>query len=250
MKAWMKVLMWLGLGGGIGFFAGYQIGGHAARKGAFEEGYSAGKHDLFTETIHEACNGMAGLAEASDNAAKALDQYRGEIGLPNSEEASDSGWGPWHDIQPKTEDDETLWSFTPSEEPEMPEEPPVIGDEAEIEDIPELHPQHMTQRQVTEEYFYNNPNNFDQEDLLYYEGDGTLYNKDTRKAIDKKDEIDEVLGIGMLTNFHMKGADLETIFVENPTMGMLFRIDRVEDAFGDILNGVVTEEIDEEDDTE
>ena len=126
----------------------------------------------------------------------------------------------------------------------------MIGDEAEIEDIPELHPQHMTQRQVTEEYFYNNPNNFDQEDLLYYEGDGTLYNKDTRKAIDKKDEIDEVLGIGMLTNFHMKGADLETIFVENPTMGMLFRIDRVEDAFGDILNGAVTEEIDEEDDTE
>ncbi|MBP5462282.1 MAG: hypothetical protein J6Y20_09175 [Lachnospiraceae bacterium] len=236
MKAWMKVLVWLGLGGGIGFFAGYQIGGRAARKDAFEEGYSSGKHDLFMETIHEACDGMAGLVEASANATKALEQYRGETGLS--------------DIQPETEGDETLWSFTPSEEPEMPEEPPVIGDEAEIEDIPELHPQHMTQRQVTEEYFYNNPNNFDQEDLLYYEGDGTLYNKDTRKAIDKKDEIDEVLGIGMLTNFHMKGADLETIFVENPTMGMLFRIDRVEDAFGDILNGVVTEEIDEEDDTE
>lgn len=236
MKAWMKVLMWLGLGGGIGFFAGYQIGGHTARKDAFEEGYSSGKHDLFVETIHEACDGMAGIAEASANAAKAIEQYRGEIGL--------------HDIQPETEDDETLWSFTPSEEPEMPEEPPVIGDEAEIEDIPELHPQHMTQRQVTEEYFYSNPNNFDQEDLLYYEGDDTLYNKDTRKAIDKKDEIDEVLGIGMLTNFHMKGADLGTIFVENPTMGMLFRIDRVEDAFGDILSGVVTEEIDEEDDTE
>lgn len=236
MKAWMKVLVWLGLGGGIGFFAGYQIGGHAARKDAFEEGYSSCAHDRFMEKINDVNDAMAGLVEASAKAAEALEQYRGETGSP--------------DIQPETEGDETLWSFAPSEDPEMPEEPPVIGDEAEIEDIPELHPQHMTQRQVTEEYFYNNPNNFDQEDLLYYEGDGTLYNKDTRKAIDKKDEIDEVLGIGMLTNFHMKGADLETIFVENPTMGMLFRIDRVEDAFGDILNGVVAEEIDEEDDTE
>ena len=247
MKAWMKVLVWLGLGGGIGFFAGYQIGGHAARKDAYEEGYSEGKHDHFMEGIHDSCDAMAGLVEASKKATEALEQYRGENGLTNGGVVVDGGW---RDVQPETEGDETLWSFTPSEDPEMPEEPPVIGDEAEIEDIPELHPQHMTQRQVTEEYFYNNPNNFDQEDLLYYEGDGTLYNKDTRKAIDKKDEIDEILGIGMLTNFHMKGADLETIFVENPTMGMLFRIDRVEDAFGDILNGAVTEEIDEEDDTE
>ena len=243
MKAWMKVLVWLGLGGGIGFFAGYQIGLERGNRrvdeiqmnewAAYEGGYNQALRD----------NGVIKTSETWEDARTALEKYRGETGSPPDEEAA-------VDIQPETEDDETLWSFTPSEDPEMPEEPPVIGDEAEIEDIPELHPQHMTQRQVTEEYFYNNPNNFDQEDLLYYEGDGTLYNKDTRKAIDKKDEIDEVLGIGMLTNFHMKGADLETIFVENPTMGMLFRIDRVEDAFGDILNGVVAEEIDEEDDTE
>lgn len=236
MKAWMKVLVWLGLGGGIGFFAGYQIGSKTTRDSAAklitesdEALYEANRR------IEELENGMNSVSSAAKEAAGAIAQYAGANGS---------------DISSNEEDDEALWSFTPSEDPEMPEEPPVIGDEAEIEDIPELHPQHMTQRQVTEEYFYNNPNNFDQEDLLYYEGDGTLYNKDTRKAIDKKDEIDEVLGIGMLTNFHMKGADLETIFVENPTMGMLFRIDRVEDAFGDILNGAVTEEIDEEDDTE
>ena len=234
MKAWMKVLVWLGLGGGIGFFAGYQAG-----KAGCEKEFDAAVQeaaDEFREKHRQEWNEhFERLGQQTDNLRDSFDSL-----AVAAKEAADAYRG----------DDETLWSFTPSEDPEMPEEPPVIGDEAEIEDIPELHPQHMTQRQVTEEYFYSNPNNFDQEDLLYYEGDDTLYNKDTRKAIDKKDEIDEVLGIGMLTNFHMKGADLGTIFVENPTMGMLFRIDRVEDAFGDILNGVVAEEIDEEDDTE
>ena len=37
MKLWMKALVWLGLGGGIGFFAGYRVGLIRSDKGDLDD---------------------------------------------------------------------------------------------------------------------------------------------------------------------------------------------------------------------
>jgi hypothetical protein len=197
MKNWMKILMWAGLSGGIGFFAGYQIGAREkgkAERAAYEEGKSDGFYDCAVNSGE--------YLDAFENVRK---EYEGTT-------------------QDEPED----------EEPPMPEEPPTIGDEAEIEEIPQLHPQHLVPVQITEEEYYENPWHYDQESLIFYEMDEVLFNKDTREAMTTKDDQDQVVGIGMLFNFYLKdGESLDTIFVKNDTMGTIFRIDRMDAAYMD-----------------
>lgn len=207
MKNWMKTLMWLGLGGGIGFFAGYQIGVRKKDE-AYEDGYSAGIED-HVETMEW------DRKEAED----ALDNYRG--------------------------------GDTEAEEADMPEDPPVIGDEKDIEEIPYPHPQYFVPEQITEDEYYANPWNYDQEQLYFYEMDEVLYNKETRKAIKDKDSMDQVIGIGMTFNFYKSdGEVLDAIFVRNDTAGVVYRIDRLEAAYTDEIDGADSPEYEAEDDTE
>lgn len=226
MKTWMKVLTWLGLGGGIGFFAGYQVGTERGNKrleniqmsewAAYEGGYNQALRDEHI-VKHD---------ETWEDARRAFEEYRAQNGLLQDEGET---------VEP--------------DEPEMPEEIPVIGDEAEIEDIPELHPQHMIPERITEEEYYANPWGYDQEQLMYYEGDRVLFNKDTRSAITSKDDMDQVIGIGMIFSFYQKdGEVLDAIFVRNDTMGVIFRIDRLEDCYDPENNTEYENE--EEDDTE
>lgn len=199
MKAWMKILMWVGLGGGIGFFAGYQVGTKSANNSAKE---------LLNQTDYTAWK------VNEEEAREAMDLYSGK-------------------------------ELVTVEEPEMPEEIPVIGDEEEIEEIPELHPQHMIPERITEEEYYENYWQYDQEELLYYEGNKVLFNKTTNSAIKDKDEIDQILGIGMIFSFYKKdGEVLDAIFVKNDTMGVIFRIDRIDD---DYETGSDEPEFEEED---
>ena len=242
MKPWMKILMWFGLGGGIGFFAGYQVGqgkktNHydSGYDDGYSYGYEEGKRD---ERVHKVDDSFAAMVEA----ANAMNRYSGGFGP--SEKGTDEA------VVQHCKDFMRACGVNPDEDPEMPEEVPVIGDEEEIEEVPELHPQHMIPRAISEQEYYDNPNRYDQESLLYYTEDQVLFNKDTRKAITSKDEMDEVVGIGMLFSFYKKdGEVLDAIFVENATMGVIFRIDRIDAAYDDPISGANADEY-EEDDTE
>ena len=220
MKPWMKAVFWAGLGGGIGFFAGWQVGQKGRRKltdAEEERAYNDGWQDGY---------------EARSSAAEALDQleqYRG------------GAFGN------DTDGDELF--VQPEEEPEMPEDPPEIGDEEDIEEVPELHPQHLIPQLITEDAYYTNPWNYDQEHLNYYETDEVLYNRETRKVIKNKDEMDQIIGIGMIFNFYLKdGEALDAIFVRNDTMGVIFRIDRFDASYQDEIVGVNSPEYEEDED--
>ena len=220
MKPWMKAVFWAGLGGGIGFFAGWQVGQKGRRKltdAEEERAYNDGWQD-----------GYEARSSASE-ALEKLEQYRG------------GAFGN------DTDGDELF--VQPEEEPEMPEDPPEIGDEEDIEEVPELHPQHMIPQLITEDAYYTNPWNYDQEHLNYYETDEVLYNRETRKVIKNKDEMDQIIGIGMIFNFYLKdGEALDAIFVRNDTMGVIFRIDRFDASYQDEIVGVNAPEYEEDED--
>ena len=226
MKTWMKIAMWLGLGGGIGFFAGYQIGQRSSDK-EHEDDYSTGYHDA--EQAYQARNQYTDVNSH-------LNEYRGEDFDGDS-------------ILARPFDKSVLLE----EDPPMPVEPPVIGDEEdiEVEPIRQLHATHMNQKQITEEDYWENPWQYDKEELIFYEGDQALLNRTTRERYTSMDEIEQTIGIGMITAFYPSGKeDLDTIFVKNDTAGVLYRIDRIEESLGDILSGADAPDYEEDDDAE
>lgn len=210
MKTWMKILMWVGLGGGIGFFAGLQVGSKRSavmETEHWEAVYNNGRTDGYAKAVEDNKNAWKEVTQQI--AESAIKDYGGDF-------------------------DGDHVNVTAEEDPPMVEEPPVIGDEEDIEDVPQLHPQHMIPVQITEDEYYANQWGYDQESLIFYEMDEVLFNKDTRKAMTTKDEIDQVIGIGMTFNFYLKdGETLDVIFVKNDTMGVIFRIDRIDAAYQD-----------------
>lgn len=112
----------------------------------------------------------------------------------------------------------------------------MIGDEEEIEDIPQLHPEHLKPELISEEQYYDNPWQYDLERMIYYEPDNVLVNQGTpTKPITTKSEMDEVIGVGNIFAFHgdpLHQVDCDSIFVKNDTLGVLFRIDRVDENYG------------------
>ena len=240
MKTWMKILMWLGVGGGIGFFAGYQVGHKAGAKEkveelqvdedkAFRAGYNKAYGEMpYEDGYHQALvdAGAIKYDKQPEPTVDYLNQYRG------------------YDFDG---DEVNLVEIKPEEEDaDMPEEKPIIGDEEEIESVPQLHQQHFIPEQITDEEFYQNPWNYDQESMIFYEIDGVLFNKDTQVALTNKDDIDQAIGIGMTFEFYKNGETIDTLFVKNDTIGMLFRIDRIDAAYTDIVSGAGAPEYDEE----
>lgn len=218
LKAWMKILMWSGLSGGIGFFAGYQIGAKSANKriddlqinehSAYEGGYNAALRDA----------GFIKHDQTWEDIRKELDHYRGS-------------------------------DFDEEDDAEMPEDIPVIPEPFE-EEIPQMHPQDLLPERITEEDYYENKWGYEQDEMLYYEVDQVLVSKTSpTKPIKTKSEIDEVLGIAMIQSFYKAdGEVLDAIFVKNDTLGVLFRIDRMDTAYDDPVDGDSSPDYEEEED--
>lgn len=229
MKAWMKALMWFGLGGGIGFFAGFQVGskGRVRSDLMYEQGKTDGYFDCALDTsTYE--------AEAGD----AFNTYRGDTSEENLDEDGYPNESPSEDDDEEEDDDSALH-----------EPPPPIDD---LDEIPQLHPQDLTPEPIDEYNYYTNPWGFYKEHLYYYETDKVLYNQDTHEAIQNPNKIDQLLGVGMLFNFYKSdGEVLDAIFVKNDTLGMIFRIDRIDASYADEIVGADTPDYQEEDeDTE
>lgn len=211
MKAFMKVLMWLGLGAGLGYFLGDQIG--------YKRGYEEGKnHEQYIERMRKELN-------EEPPVEKQLKEY---LGGDHDGDAIEI-WAGDNIVSPPTDED-----------PDMPTEEEIAIDE----DIPQLHPQHFVPEIIGEEEYNANIWNYDLENLVYYEQDDVLFNETTQAPIEHPDEV---IGIGTLCEF---GGDpnnpTETIYVKNETYGTLFRIDRVDAAFCDAVDGSCGPEDDEE----
>ena len=210
MKAWMKILMWVGLGGGIGFFAGLQVGQRSERKLAETEP----EQDESEEQAEEVYN-------------TAMDEY---IGDKDNDNVS------------------TIMQIQEEEDAEMPEEVPVIGDEDTLEEIRELHPQDMAPVLITESEWIENPWNYDKETMGYYSLDDKLYNFATRSVIKDNDEVVGIGNLYGFYGTQENPAGKDIIYVRNDCLGTLFKIGFFDAALHDITGGADSPEYEEEED--
>ena len=231
MKPWMKIAVWFLLGGGIGFFGGWQLG---CRKGAEIE-----------EEESEACDEEE-EERYTRNFVIPMDRYRGGdcdgdettvIHNPKPAKLPDNQWP-----------DE--WFEDHGEDPEMPVEEPVIGDEEsdedEISEIRQLHPEDIQPHVLTEAEWEQNDKGYELKDLVFYAIDEVVYDPEAEEIVLDPDGL---LGVGTLFGF---GGDpnnpVEELYVENDTMGTLYRIKYLDAAFCDAVDGACPPS--EEDDTE
>lgn len=234
MKAWMKVLMWLGLGAGVGFFAGMQVGQRQERKAeaARLNADILRKRSEMTakaaENVYEACEAFQRASDAVDACVYALNAYRG--GDISAAEGTDR-------IPEKTATDE-------DDIPPMPTE-----EDIQIPDIPVLHPTQLVPVIISESEYEANEWEYDKEKLVYYAGDDVLYNSATQSIIENPNDV---LGIGtLIAGF---GGDpknpVDVIYVKNETYGTLFRVEQVDDAFCDAVDGTAGPEDDDPEEDE
>ena len=100
---------------------------------------------------------------------------------------------------------------------------------------------------ITEQEYYHNPDNFDQEELLYYTDDEVLYNVTTREV----EVAAEIIGEHATDAFcGDPNNPVETIYIQNTIHGVLYKIDRIDDAFCDETDPSGPPEGDEFDDEE
>lgn len=212
MKPWMKYALWFFIGGGIGFFAGQQVG--------------------LKQKETKMSSAMEEVGKAAERAEKAMDDFR---------EAAEA----IREYTGGTEAEEALGEpATDEDDPEMPMEEPVIDDV----DIPQLHPEDLKPVIINEDEYNYNIWHYDLENLLFYEMDEVLYNERTQSVIE---DPDQVIGIGTLFGFGGDPNNpVNTLYVKNDTFGTLFRIDRIDAAFCDITDGVYPPEKDDPEEEE
>lgn len=224
MKPWMKILMWFGLGAGIGFFAGEQVGEGIAKK-------------RLKSTTEKISNELDNMNSAIQNATDALKNYHETIGYYRTGHVSD-------EEAAEVEED--------PESPDVDQNDDWVNDTLEIdgEEQPEviipLHPSHVIPRIVTEEEYDRNEWGYEEERLIFYEGDEVLYNTATQKIIENPDNT---VGIGTIPFAFRNGPDevLDVVYVVNQLYGARFRIERVEGCYDDYLDGQAQDEVEEDD---
>ena len=202
MKTGMKILLWSLVSGTIGFFGGYTMKTVLARKELDELGDKLDEVKAKAFELEEIANTLAG-----------------NIPDPPAEE------------EKTAEDIRKEYEAATDEDPPMPEEKPVIGDEETVEKSPAI-------EFITEAEFYENSGGYPQEEMIWYSLDEVLWNKDTQSKV-SKEEIDRSLGYNTL---HMFDVDLlnmnppETIFVKNHILPGMFRVDYMDAAWVDEHN--------------
>jgi hypothetical protein len=216
MKPWMKMLMWFGLGGAVGFFAGQQIGYNKAKKEDDEvvnDAYDRGKNDGARDMIDSL------KTETMRCVAR-------ELGY----------------ITPEEEDAEM-----PMDPPEMPDDDEPV-EPASTTAMP-FHPTMLIPEIVTEEQFCDRVD-LDEELILWYELDDVLYDVKDQKPLGPEDQANSI-GLGAVHEFYSTvGGIKDEVFVINEALGTRYRIQRIEDAFIDAVDGGAGPEEDYEDDTE
>lgn len=208
MKAWMKALVWLGLGGGIGFFSGYRAG---YAKHADEIGPVLDDLQARVESMMDVVNNLG-----KDN-AKAREDLEQLMSTMPSEVIAEAAM------------DEYRGNPEPEEEPEMPMEEPVIDDleeePSEMVDpedvIPDLHPEDITPHPINEDEFNINPKGYDISVLHYYAAEDVIYDSEYDEEMTQDEQL---LGIGWFALFGKDPEEGMTIFIENDTMETIYAV--------------------------
>ena len=205
MKTWMKILIWSGLSGGIGFFAGYRVGNSWNGPKKAGKGPESAREDM----------DIAEYAWRRDEAEKAWQTYSGQV----AEETDNlpEGWENEKFSLPEEDETDTLQTVP--------------------KDIPQLHPQDMVPYAITEDEFNFNEQGYDIKCLDFYEGDEVLYDPENEEIIVMSEGL---LGIGWQYHF---GGDpnnpAEVIYIQNDTMGTLYRVELVHANFNEEVPGTI-----------
>jgi hypothetical protein len=216
-----KALVWLGLGGGIGFFAGYQVGVRLKKEAAediYERLDKAEKRNELIEQNYKAeANSIRNeyeskIAMMKEEARKALKAQREYLAGKDDEELDDS---------------------VMEEVPEMPEDPfpdDEDGDTDGDEEIQQLHPEDLRPYAITPEHFRENPKGYDKLELDYYTEDGVIFDPEREE---KWTHPEQLLGIGWKERFNSpKGKPpIREVYVQNDTMEIIYKITRIDDSF-------------------
>lgn len=213
MKFWMKALVWLGLGGGIGFFAGYRAGYVNGGKESREELAETQKALEQKQNLLD----MQGrvfrkeMEEMSTQAKNAIDAIRNYKGIEDASEVFEDE---------KEEEDPDM----PMEEPEMPDD--LEEDEEEIQPF---HPQDILPFSITRSEFLANEKDYDIVKLDYYTEDCVIFDPAREEVWTHPEQL---LGIGWKALFIASDSSpVKEAFIQNDTMETLYQITRIDDSF-------------------
>ena len=232
MKPWMKALVWLGLGGGIGFFAGYQLGYNKDKSeitAAYGQQLTQDQHRMKDSYDKEMHNMRVHYEQVLD----AIRSYKG-----------------WGDEEPVVNDIPTP---DPEEDPEMPMDEPEMpedvldedegsgalvdewhdAEDEEEDEIPQLHPEDIRPYGISKGEFLRNEKGYDIVELDYYTDDGVIFDP---KREEKWTHPEQLLGIGWDARFiSAKGLrDVVEVYIQNDTMETLYKITRIDDSFSEL----------------
>lgn len=226
MKLWMKALVWLGLGGGIGFFAGYRVGQVRSEAELAEIRNHLNAIDIANDELHDAAEEslkrqmdilkekhQRELADLRVQYEEALAAQRRYFGEKDDEVICDG--------QTEMDLDEDPDENVMEEAPEMPDDV--------LDDIEPFHPQDILPYAITMSEYKQNESGYDQIELDYYTDDGVIF--DPRRE-EKWTRPEQLLGIGWKTRFISNGdKPVREIYIKNDTMECLYKITRIDDSF-------------------
>ena len=243
MKPVLRALVWLGLCGGIGFFAGWQFGEKRAKKEALDTLNE--KTDEIRDHVMEHAN--KNIAELKDRYEKEKSemraQYEAAVDAVRSYKGYDTDGDSVTTFANHVEVPE--WAtqqstvIVPEDVPEMPMDEPEMPadvldeDEDEEEEIPQLHPQDILPHAISKGEFLQNEGNYDVVDLDYYTDDDVIFDP---KAEEKWTHPEQLLGIAWSLRFISAPGKprISEIFIQNDTMETLYRITRIDDSFAEL----------------
>lgn len=209
LNGWMKALVWLGLGGGIGFFAGYKAGQSRTETDltSINDRIISAEEalDRMTQEYEEKRRSeMDAMRQQYEEALAAQRRYFGE------------------------KDDEIIGEDIMEEAPEMPEDP--LGDTDGDEEIQQLHPEDLRPYGITANEYIRNEKGYDKTDLDYYTDDCVIFDP---KREEKWTHPEQLLGIGWKERFNstVNAKPIREIYVCNDTMENLYKITRIDDSF-------------------
>lgn len=226
MKAVLKVLLWLGLGGGIGYFAGYNVADNRRDK-ELAECCNDCQHNCDNceamQLYKEAQKEIQEESVKKEKAESARNEYAGGNAINYSKSHGDSWSG--------RSDGELAYT---EEEPEMPKEEDVkIGDE----DIIGNDPAPVIEIINEEEYYM--ADGMMQENLLFYTVDKRIWNQDTQSEVDGDEilrSLGSVDGDGVGRTYFWRDANGDIPgekYIRNNMLGCKFKIDRIDARYDD-----------------
>lgn len=241
MKPVLRALVWLGLGGGIGFFAGWQFGEKRAKKEALNT-LNEKTNEIRDHVMEHANKNIAELKDRYEKERKEMRaQYEAAVDAVRSYKGYDTDGDSVTTFVNSVEVPE--WAtrsssvIVPEEEPEMPmdepEMPDDVLDEDEEEEIPQLHPQDILPHAISKGEFLQNEGNYDIVDLDYYTDDEVIFDP---KAEEKWTHPEQLLGIGWNLRFYNAHGQPRVIevYIQNDTMETLYKITRIDDSFAEL----------------